>query len=242
MGPHAFTLVELLVVIAIIALLLALLLPSLAGARSSAKAVNCLSNLRQMATAALIYANENAGLLPVAYEYDGGTQVASWDYLPKDATGFNPPGILWQGVRQGLVQQCPSFEGNANADDPYTGYNYNVSYLASFRDPFADWTLGPRITAIKDSSQTALFGDGGWALGANKYMRSPIAVPREAGFSGRFSGTQDFRHGTDTEPRTNLAHPDGHAAPQADRFDNDDPNVTPTTGWVSEDNSLYDTK
>lgn len=55
----AFTLIELLVVIAIIALLMAILLPALNRAREHGKRATCLSNLRQLTTAWLMYADEN---------------------------------------------------------------------------------------------------------------------------------------------------------------------------------------
>src|SRR5256885_2233333 len=62
----AFTLVELLVVIGIIAILIGILLPTLAAARRAANNVACLSNVRQMAMAALLFAHEHKGYLPIA--------------------------------------------------------------------------------------------------------------------------------------------------------------------------------
>lgn len=67
--PHrgraaGFTLVELLVVIGIIALLISILLPSLSRAREMSHRTVCQSNLRTLAQAMTMYANQNGGRLP----------------------------------------------------------------------------------------------------------------------------------------------------------------------------------
>jgi prepilin-type N-terminal cleavage/methylation domain-containing protein len=61
-----FTLFELLVVIAIIALLAAILFPVFAQAREKARQTSCLSNLKQLGTAMLMYSADHDGLFPPA--------------------------------------------------------------------------------------------------------------------------------------------------------------------------------
>jgi prepilin-type processing-associated H-X9-DG protein len=60
----AFTLVELLVVIGIIAVLIGILLPALGKAREASNRAKCLSNVRQLMMASILFAQDHHGYVP----------------------------------------------------------------------------------------------------------------------------------------------------------------------------------
>jgi len=77
---RGFTLIELLVVIAIIALLMAILMPSLAKAKKQAQATTCLSGLKQIGVAAVLYAQDYELFIPRGST--GSTAIWFMQYLP----------------------------------------------------------------------------------------------------------------------------------------------------------------
>ena len=251
MRRKAFTLVELLVVISIMSLLMAILMPALAKARQHSKNVVCLSNLRQMAILAHIYATSNDDYYPLAYtatslDFTTMTSVQRcWDFTTvhdwstSSAAVTVKPGILWEANGQMEIYQCPSFKGPSNtSDDPFTGYNYNTSYIGSPAQ-------SAKIIQVKHPSSTAIFGDGefvdGDKRGANKYMRAPWPNPRDGGFSSdQWAGTQGYRH----MGKTNVAFCDGRVQSwkyrYKDTLSEHIDKIGDGVGFLSEDNSLYD--
>jgi len=125
-----FTLIELLVVIAIIAILAAILFPVFAQAKNAAKGAVCISNMKQLAAASLMYTTDYDGIwYPLArYEplagfadqatwlgYDNNNDVSTtdgyWGRVDKPALHPIRPGFLDPYLKNDGIKRCPSMPG-----------------------------------------------------------------------------------------------------------------------------------
>jgi prepilin-type N-terminal cleavage/methylation domain-containing protein/prepilin-type processing-associated H-X9-DG protein len=192
---RGFTLIELLVVIAIIGILAAMLFPVFARARESARKIQCLSNVKNIALAMQMYLTDYDMFPPGEHNQDlinnvdtaGGGSDRCWDQggIEQWAWRANPylrwPVILDEYIKNRDVWRCPSAKLE-------TGASFVITPVPSV------------VARLRN-------GEGGWGEGAVEYGFGICATTWPSGWGGvitdsitqgALAGTNIINYGADT--------------------------------------------
>jgi len=223
-----FTLIELLVVIAIIGILASLLLPSLQKARKKAESAVCLLQLRQIATASLLYEDSYDELIGAYTPADAPRGAVLWptslgEFLGSEEIVMCPSARTPTPSRWGQrdLAWVDDFQFPEAASKPeVSSYGQNM-WMTNFDISLNPWgwkNVYPEAwhftdtKLIEHSAETPMFGDcmwtGGWPRNTDgpwvyEFDKSTGAGSWNASI-GRFAIT---RH----DARINSVFADGHA-------------------------------
>ena len=250
---RAVTLLELLVVAGAITLLLGLLIPGLGRARDHAKSAVCTSNMRQLALANTMYAQDFGGMyVPGASEIQGPNLQRWHGARKKTSDPFDSsrgPLAAYLGV-DAAVRACPTFAPDKPGFERGNGgYGYNNAYVgvqtvvdSKSGTVVATDLAGARVHHLKRPADTLMFADSAFVTGS--LIEYSFAEPRfHPQFQTRADPSIHFRH----VGHTNIAWCDGHVSAERRTFTSwsglyeGDP-ARHNIGWFgdSDDNTFFD--
>ena len=188
----AFTLIELLVVIAIVAVLAAIIFPVLSSVQERSRTTSCLNNLRQIASALILFAGEHDGDFPVAGgiiphgQTDPQTKQPGWTEQLEFYLGTSTNIYICPGSSR-VLEQNKQYSYYMGCHAPYAqAHGFAALHLVNIQNPATYILAG-------DSTFTSFHADD---ADKDDFTQSPAFSTNPAPFHGG---------------RVNLVYVDGHS-------------------------------